>query len=96
MGCGSSKAVEEEEDVNIHRVATTKKFEKTTPSSFQTNPNSYISNCTNYLKKQDPGSGQFIDDKFPPKVDTVYGKINGEYTDINSEFLCCKGTLISP
>ena len=85
MGCGSSKAVEEEEDVNIHRVATTKKFEKTTPSSFQTNPNSYITNCTNYLKKQDPGSGQFIDDKFPPKVDTVYGKINGEYTDTNSE-----------
>ena len=85
MGCGSSKAVEEEEDVNIHRIATKKKFEKTEPSSFHTNPNSYIANCTNYLKNQDPGSGKFIDDKFPPKVDTVYGKINGVYTDTNTE-----------
>ncbi len=93
MGCGSSKAVEEEkekekekeEDVNIHRIATTKKFEKIEPKSYVENPNKYITSSTNYLKKQKPNSGKFIDDKFPPKTDTVYGKINGEYTDTNSE-----------
>ena len=84
MGCGGSKTAEDI-DESSHKLATGQAFDKDAPVDFSSNPNTYITNCTNYYKNQNPGDGKFVDDRFPPVPDTVFGKINGSYTDTNAE-----------
>ena len=84
MGCGGSKTAEDI-DESSHKLATGQSLDKDAPVDYSKNPNSFITDCTNYYKNQDPGDGAFKDDKFPPTADTVFGKINGNYTDSNSD-----------
>ena len=84
MGCGGSKTAEEV-DESSHKLATAGAFDKDATVDFSNNPNTYISNCEKYYKNQNPGDGEFVDDRFPAKPDTVFGKKDGAYTDTNAE-----------
>ncbi len=84
MGCGGSKTAEEV-DESSHKLATAGAFDKDAAVDFSNNPNNYITSCEKYYKNQNPGDGEFVDDKFPAKADTVFGKKDGAYTDTNAE-----------
>ena len=79
MGCGGTKSAENLEE-SSHKI-TSGGFEKGEKIDISFNPNEYITSSTNYYKNQDPGSSRFSDNKFPPTIDTFFGKREGQYTD---------------
>ena len=83
MGCGGTKSAENLEE-SSHKI-TSGGFEKGEKIDISFNPNEYITSSTNYYKNQDPGSSRFSDNKFPPTIDTFFGKREGQYTDPDEE-----------
>ena len=80
MGCWSSK--ENEDDILLsHKVLCGVAYDKTIKVDFSFNPNKYIANNTKYYKEQGPGKGVFTDERFPPDIDTFFGRRDGVYYD---------------
>ena len=80
MGCGSSK--DNEDDILLsHKVLCGVAYDKTIKVDFSFNPNKYIANNTKYYKEQGPGKGVFTDERFPPDIDTFFGRRDGVYYD---------------
>ena len=77
MGCCQEKSVPID-----NQLSTSNKF-----IDLSFNPNASIANCTVYYKNQSPGSDDspFIDDLFPHTPETVFGKLNGTFTDPNKK-----------
>ena len=77
MGCCQEKSVPID-----NQLGTSNKF-----IDLSFNPNASIANCTEYYKNQSPGSDDspFIDDLFPHTPETVFGKLNGTFTDPNKK-----------
>ena len=77
MGCCGAKTIPDENKLGYSN--------KLVDLSY--NPNPSIATCTLYYKNQSPGSDDspFTDDLFPHNNETLFGKLNGKYTDPNSK-----------
>ena len=76
MGCCGGKSVPTENQIGAG----------SKPLDLSFNPNQSIAQNTNYYKNQSPGTNDtFNDELFPHTPETVFGKINGQYTDPNTK-----------
>ena len=97
MGGGSSKYQDIDENPDTSdklyaqqyeqtqkRVTYGSAYNKEIKPDLKTNSNQTILNNKTYYKKQSPNSN-FSDDRFPPNVDSFFGKLKGNYTDESKE-----------
>ena len=80
MGCGRSKNLEDDYLLS-HKVLCGVAYDKSIKVDFSFNPNKYIANNVKYYKEQTPGKGEFKDTRFPPDIDTFFGRKDGVYYD---------------